>query len=222
MTQDYAQDFKKILDTIAARAQTGLAFSSHPYDIIRYQDILDALGDLRVLLSKAGDELDILSFLKNIPNGIGNQEYVTPKVAVATVVFNDRNEILLVKRLDGIWTLPGGYADIPYDPIENASKEVKEETGLDIKISSLIGIFDSNINKFPSIGRQVYLLVFLGKPYGGNVTANSTETKGVSFFDLQSLPEILPTTLSQIQYGYRMYKGETLPPFIENRESSVE
>lgn len=216
MTQKDAESFYKILETIDARARTGLAFSNHPFDIHRYEEILNALQNMYKLLEKDGVLPEIISFLKQTKVETGDQEYVTPKVAVATTVFNDQDQVLLVKRMDGIWTLPGGYADIPFDPIENAKKEVREETGLDIAITSLIGVYDSNINKFPSIGRQVYLLVFLGSLQGGALIANPTETMGATFHNLRSLPEILPVTLSQIEYGYRMYKGEILPTIVEH------
>jgi len=216
MTQKYAQNFYKIIETIAARARTGLAFSTHPYDILRYEEILNALDDLQALLANEGVLSSALYYLKKDIVDIVRQEYVTPKVAVATAVFNSQDDILLVKRMDEIWALPGGYADIPFDPIENAKKEVKEETGLDITITSLIGVYDSNINKFPSIGRQVYLLVFLGSLQGGTLVANTTEIKGAMFFSLQTLPEILPVTLSQIEYAYRMHKGEVLPTIVEH------
>lgn len=215
MVQNTAKEFYKILETIYAQARNGLAFSDHPYDIDRYRNILEALTHMSQLIEKEETLLNALSFISEIPVEIGSKEYVTPKVAVATVVFNSNDEILLVKRLDDLWTLPGGYADIPYDPIENANKEVREETGLEIIIKSLIGIYDSHVNKFPSIGRQVYLLVFLGKFQGGTLNVNLTETKDANFYSLQSLPELLPITKSQIQYGYRMYKGEILPPVIE-------
>jgi len=219
MSQNYAKDFYKILETIAAKAKTGLSFSNNPYDIIRYEEILKALDDMYALLSKNGILSNIFSFLKETRFDVGDQEYVTPKVAVATIVFNDQDDVLLVKRLDGVWALPGGYADIPFDPIENAKKEVKEETGLDIGITSLMGVYDTNVNKFPSIGRQVYLLVFFGSLVGGKLIANEVETKGAAFFNLQSLPEVLPVTMSQIQYGHRMHKGEKLPVIVESNQT---
>jgi len=215
MAQNTAKEFYKILETISAQAQTGLAFSNHPYDIERYKNILVALDKMHGLLARDEALSNILSILREMPLEMGDKEYITPKVAVATVVFNNYDDVLLVKRLDDIWALPGGYADISYDPIENATKEVKEETGLNITIQSLIGVYDSNVNKFPSIGRQVYLLVFLGDLRGGTLNMNLTETKGANFYNLQSLPELLPITISQIQYGYRMRMGEVLPPIIE-------
>lgn len=215
MVQNIAKEFYKLLETISAQAKTGLAFSQHPYDIYRYKQILDAIDRLTVLLPDDANVQRLFSALGSVQIDIGSQEYVTPKVAVAAVVFNSENQVLLVKRLDGFWALPGGYADIPLDPIENTEKEVKEETGLDIDATSLIGIYDSHVNKFPSIGRQVYLLVFLASLQGGILSANLDETTETRFFDLHSLPELLPLTLSQIEHGFRLNNGEFVSPVIE-------
>lgn len=62
--------------------------------------------------------------------------YKTPKVDVRAVVFNDRNEILMVKeKIDDCWSLPGGWADIGYSPSEVAEKETREEAGADVLLS---------------------------------------------------------------------------------------
>lgn len=60
--------------------------------------------------------------------------YQTPKVDIRAVIFNESGEILMVKeKVDGCWSLPGGWADVGYTPSEVAVKEVREETGLEVK-----------------------------------------------------------------------------------------
>jgi len=160
--------------------------------------------------------------LEKIPTEPGSQEYITPKVAVATVTFNQNNEILLIKRTEGFWALPGGYADISFDPIQNAEKEAREETGLEVKVRTLIGIYDSNINKFPSIGRQVYALLFYAELLGGELRPDVVETRGAGFFSMSNLPVVHPVTILQIKYGLRIHNGELLPPIIEHTSSAEE
>ncbi len=66
--------------------------------------------------------------------GEGVQGYVTPKVAVAAIVANERGELLLTQRADsGVWLYPVGYADVGYSPCEIAIKEVFEETGIEVR-----------------------------------------------------------------------------------------
>ena len=69
--------------------------------------------------------------------------YLNPVPAVAIVVINERNELLLIKRRfdpkAGMWALPSGYMEINMSPEENAIAELQEETGLEGEIDHCIG-----------------------------------------------------------------------------------
>jgi ADP-ribose pyrophosphatase YjhB (NUDIX family) len=214
--REIIDELSVLLEIISAQANNGLAFTPNPYDVRRYQEILKTIDQIYELFDENQHEISFTLRSRSLITEIGSSEYVTPKVAVSAVVFNPVNEVLLIRRERDLWTLPGGYADVGHDPIKNIKKEVEEETGLSIQVKALIGIYDSNINKFPSIGRQVYLLVFLGNIEGGILMPDTLETKGADFYDLQSLPKILPTNLSQIEYGYRIQMGEILPTIVEH------
>ena len=104
---------------IRALSQTGLVYSLSEYDTERYEE-----------LSRLSDEITALATgLK--PDDVASgyrpaQEYVTPKVDIRAVVFNEKDEILLVReKMDGCWSLPGGWSDVGYSPKEVAAKEVK-------------------------------------------------------------------------------------------------
>ena len=74
--------------------------------------------------------------------GSGVPGYVTPKVGVGAVVFNDRDELLLIERPTHHWLYPTGWADVGYAPAEVAVKEVLEETGLHVTPLRLIAVYD--------------------------------------------------------------------------------
>jgi ADP-ribose pyrophosphatase YjhB (NUDIX family) len=62
--------------------------------------------------------------------------------AVTVVVTNDEGEILLQKRTDnGLWALPGGAMDIGESIADTVMREVKEETGLDVEPTGIVGIY---------------------------------------------------------------------------------
>ena len=95
---------------IRALSQTGLVYSLSEYDTERYEE-----------LSRLSDEITALATgLK--PDDVASgyrpaQEYVTPKVDIRAVVFNEKDEILLVReKMDGCWSLPGGWSDVGYSP----------------------------------------------------------------------------------------------------------
>src|SRR3978361_309484 len=68
--------------------------------------------------------------------------YVTPKVGCAAGVFNEQGQALLVKRSDdGKWGLPAGFCEVNQTPQENMKREVREETGLEVEVGSLVEVF---------------------------------------------------------------------------------
>ena len=171
---------------IRALSQTGVVYSLSEYDTERYEE-----------LSRLSDEITALATgLK--PDDVASgyrpaQEYVTPKVDIRAVVFNEKDEILLVReKMDGCWSLPGGWSDVGYSPKEVAAKEVKEETGLDVLPVRLLAVMDMSKHPHPAIPYYVYKFFILGK----------------GFFRLEELPplsleRVLP---EQIQRMYAYYK----------------
>lgn len=126
----------EIAKRIRALSQTGLVYVDNDYDRERYEELLDLSHQIAAKLTNCDVEAIKSSFRIE-------DDYVTPKVDVRAVVFNEKNEILLIKeRADGAWAIPGGWADVGYSPSEVAIKEVKEETGLDVAPIRLLAVFD--------------------------------------------------------------------------------
>ena len=68
--------------------------------------------------------------------------YITPKVGADAAIFNAQGEILLMNRIDGSgWCLPCGWVEPNETPAHAAVREVKEETGLDVSVVRLVGVF---------------------------------------------------------------------------------
>lgn len=68
---------------------------------------------------------------------------ISPALGVDNLVFNERGEVLLLKRRDNEeWCMPGGFAEIGQTPAEAALKELWEEAGLRGETVRLLGIFD--------------------------------------------------------------------------------
>ena len=161
---------------IRALSQTGLVYSLSEYDTERYEE-----------LSRLSDEITALATgLK--PDDVASgyrpaQEYVTPKVDIRAVVFNEKDEILLVReKMDGCWSLPGGWSDVGYSPKEVAAKEVKEETGLDVLPVRLLAVMDMSKHPHPAIPYYVYKFFILCELKGGSFTEtfDKTLSDGVS------------------------------------------
>jgi ADP-ribose pyrophosphatase YjhB (NUDIX family) len=90
------------------------------------------------------------SELLNVPEELTRKRfsdelgYITPKVGTNAAIFNSIGEILLMERSDGSGNcLPCGFVDPNETPKEGIKREVREETGLDIEIVKLVGVFTS-------------------------------------------------------------------------------
>ena len=124
-----------LLDEIRSIGELGLNFSDNPYDRERYERLLQiATGEYAAVSGlPEGDITDI--FRRELG-------YITPKVGCTGAVFNDEGHVLLVQRSDnGKWCMPGGYAEVNLSPQENCRREVWEETGIEVEISSLVDVY---------------------------------------------------------------------------------
>lgn len=67
----------------------------------------------------------------------GFEYYLNPSASTAAFILNDKNELLVLTRKKdparGTFDLPGGFADIGETAEQGVAREVKEETGLDVK-----------------------------------------------------------------------------------------
>ena len=122
---------KEILNLIKkniALADMGAAYAHNPFDKERYEELKGINTKLLSLISDKSLE-SIVDFYAPV------KEYITPKIEIRGLLLNERNEILMVKeKLDpGKWAIPGGWADIGFSPSEVIIKEMKEETGLNVR-----------------------------------------------------------------------------------------
>lgn len=187
---------------IRALSQNGLHYALSDYDTERYAELSEISDRLTSLVSGLDPETIQSLYLPT-------KEYVTPKVDIRAVVFNDREEILLVKeKADGLWALPGGWADVGYTPSEVAVKEVKEESGLDVEPERLLAVMDMREHEHPPIPFYVYKFFILCRIAGGTFT-EAFDILDKGFFPLNALPplsleRVLP---DQIHLMYEYWKN---------------
>jgi len=104
--------------------------------------------------------------------------------SVTAIVTDERGAILLVHKTDNdLWALPGGAMDVGEYMTDAAVREVREETGLDIEVTGLVGIY-SNPHHVMAYDdgevRQQCSICFTTRLLGGQL-ATSGETSEVRF-----------------------------------------
>jgi ADP-ribose pyrophosphatase YjhB (NUDIX family) len=108
-----------------------------------------------------------------------------PTVGVSTTIFSN-NQILMVMREDfPVWTLPGGKLEPNESFGQTAIRETLEETGIEIKIISLVGVY-SRPNWREGGSHEI---LFSATPVEGTMTPQLGETVDVRYFDPNNLPE---------------------------------
>lgn len=187
---------------IQSIAQIGLTYTDNVYDVERYER-------LRKISAEMISEKSNIS-IEKVENLFCNEKgYQTPKLDTRAAIFKD-NKILLVHENNGTWSLPGGWVDVLESIKSNVIKEVKEETGLDVKACKLIALQDRNKHNTPVYAYGVCKVFVLCKLLGGNFIQNS-ETTEIKYFSLDEIPENLANEKSnkeQIEMCFKAYKDK--------------
>lgn len=167
---------------LQAASQTGLHFSSDPYDRERYEQIAEIAAEMFA----ANSPLEAREVRSWNREELG---YETPKVDVRGVVFQD-DRLLLVREVSdrNRWTLPGGWADVTDAPSAAIEREVFEESGYEVKAVELLALYDRDTQgHLPPLPHQVYKVFFRCEVVGG-AAQTSRETSEVAFFSEDQLP----------------------------------
>lgn len=178
----FENEIVKAARRVQAIAQAGLHYAENEFDRQRY----DELRDLSIRLAAAASDREINIIKDLFTNETGFQ---TPKVDIRSVVIKDNKILLARERSDGGFAIPGGFADINYSPSEVAVKEVREETGLEVRASRVLAVIDTDRHDFPPLEYHYYKIVLLCELTGGELS-DSNETTEAGFYDFDNLPEL--------------------------------
>jgi 8-oxo-dGTP pyrophosphatase MutT (NUDIX family) len=108
-----------------------------------------------------------------------------PKLAVAVLIERD-GRVLMGRRSrssasPGKWSFPAGYVDRGERVEDAAVREVREETGLEVRLDALLGLYSAT-------GETVVLAVYIGTPIGGTLRAADDLTE-LALFPFADPPE---------------------------------
>ncbi len=193
------EQWLKWIVEIQGLAQSGLAYAKDVYDIERYERLREISAEM--LANRT--ELPIEKVKEVFCNEVG---YQTPKIVTRAAIFKN-NKILLAQENSLKWTLPGGWCDVLESIESNTLKEVKEETGLDVKAIKIISLQDRNKNNKPVYAFGICKIFVLCELIGGQFKEN-TETVGIKYFGLDEIPNDLAeekTNIKQIQMCFNAY-----------------
>ena len=201
-------DIYALLDELQTIARNGLTFATDSYDRERYERLLTlATQTYAELLDMPADETRT-----RFAAELG---YITPKVGSDAAIFNERGEILLMDRVDGSgWCLPCGWVEPNERPIDAAVREVREETGLEVEVKQLVGVF----TRMPS-GRSgphtMIAVVHLCEVVGGELTL-SHEGLDLRYWHIDEMDRWHATHERYARAAYAMWSTDHLLPAISD------
>jgi ADP-ribose pyrophosphatase YjhB (NUDIX family) len=206
VASDVESRLARIADELRAFAATGLYFTKDPYDRERYERIREHAAELLSMVdTRSADDLRQVFHAD-----VGVR---TPIVCVEGAIFDDAGRVLVVQRADcGEWCLPGGVAEVGESPSTGAEREVREETGLQVRARRVIAVYDNMTWRLPSIAVQAYYLVFECERLGGELTPSieTTDFRWLSPDELESVP-LYRTHRFKVPEALRMHANPDAP-----------
>lgn len=133
-----------------------------------------------------------MGYIMNLRKYVGHEPLIG--LGATTLVFNDKNELLLNLRTDtNTWGIPGGSMEL-YETIEDtAIRELKEETGISADKLELVTILSGKeyYFEYPNGDKMCTVIVlFKVLNYAGDIKVSDNESKELRFFSLDKLPNM--------------------------------
>ena len=130
------------------------------------------------------------NYIRDIRSKVGHEKIIL--VFAGGCIFNEKGEVLLQRRGDtDKWGFPGGAIELGETPQIAAIREAKEETGLDVEIGKIIGVYTDLDITYPSGDKaQSIVVAYELINIGGELFCDQKETKELRYFSRDNKPEL--------------------------------
>ncbi|MFG3557256.1 NUDIX hydrolase [Micromonospora sp. NPDC047557] len=129
-------------------------------------------------------------------------------VAVTVFVQDRRGRLLLIQRTDnGLWALPGGAQDFGEYIAETAVRETREETGIEVEVTEIVGIYSDPrhlVEYSDGEVRQQFSICFRAQYLSGD-PATSDESSSVAWVARDQLDRLSmhPSMRLRVDHGFQ-------------------
>jgi len=180
----------------------GLRNSKIEYDQARYRAIQDT--SMAMMALATGESIEAIEPLR-----AKIFSKVTPVTVGGAAIINSSGQILLIRRSDDAkWAMPSGALEVGETPAQGAVRETLEETGIQVRATQLVGIFDSRFSG-RTTAHHIYMILFLCEPTSDTNKVedlSTSEVIDVQWFHEENLPtEISPGHDIQIPIAFQTW-----------------
>ncbi|MDE6124718.1 MAG: NUDIX domain-containing protein [Eubacterium sp.] len=151
------------------------------------------------------------NYIKSLRQKVGHDRLIL--CYAGCIITDDKGRFLLQKRTDcNKWGFLGGMLELGESAQEAAVREIKEESGLDVEITSLYGIYSKYFDEYANGDKmQSVCIIFKAKVTGGELISGNSETAELKYFYLDDIPtlfnkqhqDILADIKANKEYVYR-------------------
>lgn len=116
--------------------------------------------------------------------------YINSRPAVSAIIEKEE-KILLAKRafdpFKGEWDIPGGFLEAGEEPVEGLKREIREETGREIKVGKFLGIYIDRYHTWVD-GEYTFNIYYLGRLKGEAIAQD--DVVEFRWFSIAKLPRV--------------------------------
>jgi len=190
-------------------SQSGLTYCKNDYDLVRYREIEKLSREIIEKHTEVSHEVIKEYYVRE-------EGYLTPKVDVRGGVIVENKILLVREKVDGRWSLPGGWADVNRTPQENVIKEAFEEAGVLVKPIRLVGLLDRSKWVQDTCPYTIYKILMLCELLEGDFKCNA-ETIESGFFAMDQLPPLSlgRTTEAQLALFFKAHQNPEYDPVYD-------
>ncbi len=182
--ENKADELIEISQELMAIANDALLYTKDRFDAERFRQVRKIASRILGIAAYNIEPEDALKLFEE------NEGYQTPRIDTRAAIFNDKEQVLLIRDYDGKWALPGGWCEYNMTIMENTVKEAKEEAGLDVVPVRLVAAHSNKWHNNPKSYFYITRFFVLCEVQGGHFEAND-ETTEARFFDIDDLPKDL-------------------------------
>ena len=200
------QELTELAKELRAIAAYGLNFAGNEFDEERFQAVLSVSARLEAL-ARGDDAQELMEAFR--VNGFA----LSAMPSVEAVVLKDDKILLVHRKDDGLWCLPGGITDPGETLADSVLRELQEETGIVGEVKQLLGIYDSRLWHSE---KRIHFYHFLFLVEAEALTPRpSDEVYDAAYFAEDNLPPMSPGHHLRAPFVFKQLRGEEPLPFFD-------